>query len=43
MRNVGIDVSEKKCIVCIMNDKENILKETAYDNTLANTKKFARG
>ena len=35
MRNIGIDISKKKCIVCVMDDKGKILEETAYDNTLA--------
>ena len=41
MRNIGIDISKKKCIVCVMDDKGKILEETAYENTLADTKEFA--
>ena len=41
MRNIGIDISKKKCIVCVMDDKGKILEETAYDNTLADAKEFA--
>jgi len=33
MNHVGIDIGKRKCIVCIMNDKQKILKEFAYDNT----------
>ena len=41
MRNIGIDISKKKCIVCVMDDKGKILEETAYENTLADAKEFA--
>ena len=41
MKNIGIDISKKKCIVCVMDDKGKILEETAYDNTLADAKEFA--
>ena len=41
MRNIGIDISKKKCIVCVMDDKGKILEETAYDNTLADAREFA--
>ena len=41
MRNIRTDVGKKKFIVCVMDDKEKILEETAYDNTLANAKEFA--
>ena len=41
MRNIGIDISKKKCIVCVMDDKGKILEEAAYENTLADAKEFA--
>ena len=41
MRNIGIDISKTKCIVCVMDDKGNILEESAYENTLADAKEFA--
>ena len=41
MRNIGIDISKKKCVVCVMDDKGKILEETAYENTLADAKEFA--
>ena len=41
MRNIGTDVGKKKFIVCVMDDKEKILEETTYDNTLADAKEFA--
>ena len=41
MRNIRTDVGKKKFIVCVMDDKEKILEETAYDNTLADAKEFA--
>ena len=34
MRNIGIDISKRKCVVCVMDDKERILEETVYDSTL---------
>ena len=41
MRNIGTDVGKKKFIVCVIDDKEKILEETAYDNTLEDAKEFA--
>ena len=41
MRNIGIDISKRKCVVCVMDDKGRILEETAYDNTLEDAKEFA--
>ena len=41
MRNIGTDVGKKKFIVCVMDDKEKILEETTYDNTLVDAKEFA--
>ena len=41
MRNIGIDISKEKCIVCVMDDKGKILEETAYGNTLEDAKEFA--
>ena len=41
MKNIGIDISERKCVVCVMDGKGRILEETAYDNTLADAKEFA--
>ena len=38
MRNIGIDISKKRCIVCVMDDKGKILEEVAYENTLADAK-----
>ena len=32
---------QEKFIVCVMDDKEKILEETTYDNTLADAKEFA--
>ena len=41
MRNIGIDISKKKCIVCVMNCRGKMLEEITYDNTLADAKEFA--
>ena len=41
MRNIGIDISKKKCVVCVMDDKGKALEESAYENTLADAKEFA--
>ena len=41
MKNIGIDISKKKCVVCVMDDKGKMLEETAYDNTLVDAKEFA--
>ena len=41
MRNIGIDISKRKCVVCVMDDKGKILEETAYDNTLEDAREFA--
>ena len=41
MRNIGIDISKRKCVVCVIDDVGMILEETAYDNTLADAKEFA--
>ena len=41
MKNMRIDISKKKFIVCVMDDKEKILEETTYDSTLADAKEFA--
>ena len=31
-RNIGIGISKRKCVVCVMDDKGRIQEETAYDN-----------
>ena len=41
IKNMRIDISKKKFIVCVMDDKEKILEETTYDSTLADAKEFA--
>ena len=41
MKNIGIDISKKKCVVCVMDDKGKILEESAYENTLVDAKEFA--
>ena len=40
MRNIGIDISKRKCVVCVMDDIGRMLEETAYENTLADAKEF---
>ena len=42
MRNIGIDIGKKKCFICIMDEKGNILEESDYDNTLQDAKTFAK-
>ena len=41
MRDIGIDINKRKCVVCVMDNVGRMLEETAYDNTLANAKEFA--
>ena len=43
MKNIGIDISKRKCVVCVMDGKGKVLEEASYDNTLESAKKFARG
>ena len=38
IKNIGIDINKRKCVVCVMDDKGKILEETAYDNTLADAR-----
>ena len=42
MKNIGIDIGMKTCVVCIMDEKKNVLEETAYPNTLKDATEFAR-
>ena len=37
MKNIGIDIGKRRCIVCIMEQKGIVIEEAGYDNT------FARG
>ncbi len=41
MKNIGIDIGKRRCIVCIMDEDGDILKETGYDNTFDAAKVFA--
>ena len=42
MKNIGIDIGKRKCVVCITDEKGKVLEETDYDNTLYHAKKFAK-
>ena len=41
IRNIGMDISKRKCIVCVMDYKGRMIEETAYKNTLTDAKEFA--
>ena len=42
IRNIGIDIGKRKCIVCVADGKGNVLERTSYKNTLEDAKEFAR-
>ena len=42
MKNIGIDIGMKTCVVCVMDEKKNVLEEAAYPNTLKDATAFAR-
>ena len=42
MRNIGIGIGKGKCIVCVVDGKENVLERASYKNTLEDAKEFAR-
>lgn len=41
LKNIGVDISKKKSVVCIMDEDGKILEESSYTNTLDGAKKFA--
>ena len=41
MRSIGIDIGKKKCVVCVMDAKGNVLEETEYENTIHGATRFA--
>lgn len=41
-KSIGIDIEKRQCVVCVLDEKGNKLKEQTYDNTLAVVKKFAK-
>lgn len=42
MKNIGIDIGMKTCVVCVMDEEKNVLEESAYRNTLKDATEFAR-
>ena len=40
VKNLGIDIGKKICVVYVVNDFGKILEETKYENTRKNAKKF---
>ena len=42
MKSIGIDVGKKKCFICVMDEKGNILEESNYNNTSKDAKAFAK-
>lgn len=42
MKNIGIDIGMKTCVVCVMDEKKNVPEEAAYHNTLKDATEFAR-
>lgn len=41
MKNIGIDIGKKWCVVCIMDEAGNSLEETKYENTRRSAALFA--
>ena len=35
IKNIGIDIGKRRCIVCIMEQNGTVIEETGYDNTYA--------
>lgn len=42
MKSIGIDISKKKCDVCVVGHDGKVLEETAYANTATDATKFAK-
>ena len=42
MKNIGIDIGKRRCIVCVMDKNGTVLKEMGYDSTYAAADAFAR-
>lgn len=42
MKHIGIDIGMKKCYVCVMDDKGNILEDLQYVNTVRHAEALAR-
>ena len=42
MKNIGIDIGKKKCFICVMDEKGDILEEFDYDNTSHGAETFAK-
>ena len=42
MRYIGIDIGMKTCVVCVMDDKGNVLEEASCPNTLKYATEFAQ-
>ena len=41
MKNIGIDIGKKTCVVYVVDDFGKILEETKYENIRKDAKKFA--
>ena len=42
MKHIGIDIGMKKCYVCIMDDKSNVLEDSQYVNTVRHAEVLVR-
>ena len=42
MRSIGIDIGKRKCVVCVMDGRGNVLERTSYENTLDDATAMAR-
>ena len=42
MRSIGIDIGKRKCVVCVMDGRGNVLENTSYHNTLNEATALAR-
>ena len=40
--SIGIDIGKKKCDVCVIDDKGNVLERGQYQNTIAKAGQFAK-
>ena len=41
MKNIGIGVGEKKCVICVTDERGKVLEESEYNNTENGALKFA--
>ena len=41
MKNIGIDIGKKKCVICVTDERGKVLEESSYENTAKDALKFA--